>query len=281
MPEMNETAVRDLLAAGKAIGALLIDRPSASELPGLLVPEGYKLESFEALLERPLRGKAHPEFTEANSFENYVVRHKTPETHLFARLTETAGKPFSNGCFMAVFDYPLEGKPTWMDHKATLVLLPTVEWVDWLGSNRSLFSPVEFAQWLEKNEHVVQDPPAAALMEMVETLSGKQHVDFTSAVRLQNGTTRLAYVEEISLKGQTSAAQGFVELPKEITVGLAPFEGGAAYKVRARLRYRIESQSVKLWYELVNPHLVLRDALKTVVKDLEEATGLVVLMGRI
>lgn len=266
-PDQAE-GLRLLLETGRALGQNLWP-----ELPVVLVPNGYSLESVEEYGVQPLRVRAKPAFTDASSFCAYVKRHLTPETHLWARISDRGGS------FGATFDYHSKQRPGWCEHVARFELEPTPEWKAWTEANGRKMGQADFAAWLEANAEMLVQPAGAALLELVTTLEGKQSVGFTSGIRLQSGANRLMYSEEVELRGVAGTRDGAMELPAVIEAGIAPFHGCPPYKAAARLRYRIESRKLSFWLDLIAPHRVVRSAVGDVLDQVRNGTGVEVLQG--
>lgn len=53
-----------------------------------------------------------------------------------------------------------------------------------------------------------------------------------------------------------------------------------AYSIDARLRWRLKERVLTLWYELVKPHLVVRDALTQIADEITSTTGIKPLNGQ-
>ncbi len=126
-----------------------------------------------------------------------------------------------------------------------------------------------------------RSPSGADLREMVLNLEGHCNARYNSVVRLQNGAVKMNYEEDVELRGSHGEATGALELPGEFLCGIAPFEYVGPYEVRARLRYKLSERRMSFWYETITPHLIVRDAAQTVLKNVEEATGIKVLLGSI
>jgi hypothetical protein len=56
--------------------------------------------------------------------------------------------------------------------------------------------------------------------------------------------------------------------------------GGGAYKLKARLKYRLNGGSVKFWYELDRPERAIEDAFAGYVATLRDKSGYQVLLGQ-
>ncbi|HEX4646322.1 MAG TPA: DUF2303 family protein, partial [Verrucomicrobiae bacterium] len=96
-----------------------------------------------------------------------------------------------------------------------------------------------------------------------------------TAVKMQTGAIKLAYTEEVELKGGSASQAGELAIPAILEVGIAPFEGVARYRIKARLRYRIENRKVVFWYESVDTHLVVRQVCAEIIQIIEKQTGVV------
>jgi uncharacterized protein YfdQ (DUF2303 family) len=244
------------------------------EVPFVLVPNGTNIQSLELFMAAPVRKRGSLTFSDVQSFIHYVNKHKVEgSTALFATVME------HGAVLSAVFDHHssgAEGSPGWRAHTARYATQPTVEWKRWTAANKVQMGQKQFAEFLEENLTNIVSPAGAVVLEVARRLEAKTSVNFVSGVRLNNGDTQLVYEETTDAK---AGEKGDLAIPEEFKIGLELFEGSAAYEVRARLRYRIEAKALKLWFELVNPHLIVKDAVKELVAAVRAETGLTALMG--
>lgn len=240
--------------------------------PIAIVPDGLKVLDLKQFVD-PKRIERYVRFTTAASFSAYVNRFAEPATLICAASVN------GTTIFTALLDYHAPGKPARVAHKAEFVPVVTEDWKTLMASDRKCFSQLEFATWLEENARFVTSPASADLLELVQTLNGKSDVRFDSAVRLQSGGSRVSFEEDVQLKGSISSVSGFVEFPSTLALAVQPFEGAAVYALSARLKYRIASNKLALWYEIVTPHLVVRDAVDLIVAQITKDTGLTPLYG--
>ena len=84
---------------------------------------------------------------------------------------------------------------------------------------------------------------------MVLAFQETRKSEFKSVRRLQDGTFSFAFSDE---KGGSQAS-----LPEEIMLSLPPFHNGSYYALKARLRYRLRDGDLSLWYELIEPKLIV------------------------
>lgn len=269
-------AVAELLAAGAGLNSRVLTEHGGP--PVAVVPERWLIQPLPV---QPLFVPRTVTFSDVDSFAAYTNRFLTANTLLFAAVTDTDCK------LTAHLDYHgaanLEAGPRargWSSHQAVLVCSPTREWKTWLDANGAddPFTQAEFAQFLEDNERVFLTPDAASLLELVTTLEGKNNVRFNSAMRLQNGRCKLSYEEDVELRGGVDA--GSIEVPSELICSIIPFENGPEpYKVRSRLRYRIQNKQIVFWYETITPHLILRDAARAVMDAVRAKVAVPLLIG--
>jgi uncharacterized protein YfdQ (DUF2303 family) len=220
----------------------------------------------------------HVALLDAQSFIDYVNRYKTDRTLLFCSVGDLGAT------FKAILDFhgaAPDLKPGECEHTAAYATTATAEWTSWMANNRQAKNQRQFAEWLEDNAPLFVSPSGADLLELVTTLEGKSDVRFVSATRLQSGGSKLDFNEDVTLKGITNAQQGFVELPKIVKAGIAPFLGAPKYEVEARLKFRIESSKLTLWLETISPHTIVRDSVKAVVKEVADKTGIIPLLGSV
>jgi uncharacterized protein YfdQ (DUF2303 family) len=275
--DMTRDALQLLLDAG-ATSRLMVDHNLDAD-PFTVVPNHFKAEDLSRFFP-PNRIKSTVTLTTPASFVEYVNRFKDIDSLIFAKVTDTMG------VFKAVLDYHrMAGSITparRCEHRAVYVVEITTEWNRWNTANGKRMAQEEFAIWLEENQDMLVLPTGAELLELVQTLEGKNHVQITSAVRLRDGRFGLNYDEDVELKGGVVTSQsGAMELPAIIEAGISPFHGVEKYRIRARLKYRIESRKVNFWFETISPHVVIRDALQGVCNFISEKTEVPLLLGEL
>lgn len=167
-------------------------------------------------------------------------------------------------------------KPGWGDHRAILALRTTKAWTEWLGRNGKFVSQTEFAEFVEQRLVDVIEPDGADLLELAQTFKATKAVAFESSKRLSTGQVQLTYKEDIDAKAGT---RGQIAIPETFILALIPFDGAKAYKVTARLRYRIDSASLLLGFVLERPEDVLETAFNDVATEVGQAVDLPVWTG--
>lgn len=232
----------------------------------VVVPEGYVVQDLEKLLPQPTRKRGAFKFRDAASFVAYFKRHQLGSS-LYGRIDAPR--------FLAVFDDHRNDEPGWRDHTATYDCPLSPEWKAWTAANKRAFKQAEFAQFIEDNLPDIVEPPGADMLEISRTLEAKKKTNFASGIRLANGQQELTYEEQI----EGTASKGKLQIPETFSLGIPVLEGGPAYKVQARLRYRIEGGLLTMWYDLLRPHKIIEDAVLAVWKEIEEGTSTKILNG--
>lgn len=265
----------------KAAVVLQVD----TAVPGLdiahvALPKGTILlevkTDLEALLPNPRKTKAVATFSDAASFLAYVQRHADPTQAVTWCNFDPQTFKLS---FDAVIDEHVKGTAGWRSHRATFMPAMSAEWKAWKGKDRNFFDQVPFAEWIQEHEDDVTTadslPTALQMLDMATNFVMNEDRALKSAVRLQNGGTRLTYVADPD-KGTTEDMKLF----ERFALGIPVFHGGTAWRVSARLKYRHESGNVKFSYELVRSDRVHEGAAKELIEQIRTGLGDVpLLMG--
>lgn len=260
-----EKIVSDSLAAGAALG-----QPVA--IPGApstyaVVPEDYSLINLEEYLPSPNRATGTVVMDDADSFIQYFNKHATDSSQIYAKLNPPSFTGVLN-------DHTLESAG-WKDHCVKYACPFSAEWLEWSKGDGKVMKQAEFADFIERNLPDIVEPVGADMLEISRSLQAKKKVNFASGIRLQNGQTELTYEEEI----QGTASKGKLQIPEIFSIGIAVLDGGEAYKVECRLRYRINDALLVMWYEMVRPHKIIEDAARDVFAKIGEETEQKILRG--
>lgn len=221
------------------------------------------LEKYEP---QPRRKRGIVEVHQAASFVTYLKDHLTSATRVYADTNVKA--PAIVGVFNGHPPGAAEDVAGWHDHRVNLVFRKTPEWEKWSGNDKRKMAQGEFAEFVEENLKDIHQPAAADMLEIVQTFIAKQDLSFKQATRLDNGQVNFEYNEMI--QGQAGRS-GALQIPTQITLGLAPYEGSDPYKITARFRWRIdpETKHLVLWYALDR----IQDVVSSVVHDTLKVIG--------
>lgn len=255
-----ETLIKDALAAALASGKP-VDVDPINPHQYAIVPDDYHLHDLEEYAEAPRRLKGTVVLTTVASFVAYITRFKTAGSIVLADL--------GNQKFKAVLDHSLDAiNPDWHQHTATYACPLGTAWRTWAKKDCVAMTQNDFAQFIEDNLIDIVEPSSADILLVSKTLQAKKKVDFKSAVALNNGDVQFTYNET------TDASAGQISVPQTFTLGIPVFEGGPAYSVTARLRYRINDEGkLHMWYDLLRPQRMVEDAFSEVEKSIREQLG--------
>lgn len=266
-----EEAQTNAAVTAKISGDLVSARQTVHILgdgtPVLLLTPDMRIENLEHTLAAPVRKKGTTILNDAESFVAVVLDQKSESTRMFSTISPPT--------FTAVFNHAALGSG-WGDHKAKYNAPLAPEWKAWTGIDGKKMNQVEIAQFIENNLVDVAEPEGATLLEICRTLEAKKKVNFSSSIRLTDGTNQFTFEEEIS----GTAQKGQLSIPEVFVIGVPVFENGEKWRVDVRLRYRIEEGGrLVMWVELVRPHKVIEEAVKELRARIAEGTGLAILNG--
>lgn len=237
----------------------------------IALPEGWKLEDCEKMLPFPRRKKAIVSVTDEKSFVSYAKHHGS-----LASCTIWCDANYQQGKvgYTAIINDHGEctDQQQWRDHLARFTPDLSVEWKRWNNNHKKVMGQFEFASFIEENLADIASaegyPTGTAMLQMATLLEITQDSSIKSAIRLQSGGVRVAYIEDDNAETAKS-----MEVFNRFAIGLPVFLGGAAYQVEARLKYRLHSGKLTFWFELNRPDRQLEDAAKTLTDSIQAATG--------
>ena len=237
------------------------------------LPAGWKLEEKDdsRLLDFPLRKVAQVRLHDTNSFVEYVSRHGCPET---TTVWCVASYKAGTVTFLGIINDNSADQitPGWRDHKAHFQPEFSEEWARWVGKHNVGFSQSDFAAFIEDNlkdvAGVEGQPTGAQMLEMALTFEASQDMRFKSAIRLQSGGVQMSFVQDDDANTLRK-----MQVFDRFSLGLPVFWNGEAYRIDARLRYRVREGKLTFWYELIRRDKVLEAATQTLIGQIREKTG--------
>lgn len=237
--------------------------------PCVIVPRGWELKSLPWDHQVPKRIRQTVELGDHTSFCRYVQEFKTEATQVFATLTS------DGATFNAVLDYHHK-EPAWCSHRASFTPVKTVNWQRWLSQNGKAMGQTEFAVFLENNTADVVSPAGADLLQIINEFEVEGNLSFQRIQRLNNGTVKFSFQNEQKAKA------GEMAVPEIFELRFPLFEGEPSTQVTARLRYRLGSSGeLKVWFELVNPHIQVKDGLQALLERIATGCGITPLIGKL
>jgi uncharacterized protein YfdQ (DUF2303 family) len=260
--------------------------PTASLLPGdadpalfykVAVPEGFKIEQIdlEKLLPNPRRMAGIAKFSDAPSLVAYLATHKRTGSTVWCDFNpQTFALSFS-----AVLDEHATAAPGWRGHRATHVPDMSAEWKAWKSMDGKPFDQVAFAEWIEEHADDITTanglPTSLEMLKMATDFQANENRVLKSNVKLQSGGVRLTYIADPEA-GTTEDMKLF----EKFSIGIPVFQGGAAWSMTARLKFRLKGGTVNFHYELVRADRVHQGAALELIGQVRDAIGDVpLLMG--
>jgi uncharacterized protein YfdQ (DUF2303 family) len=158
----------------------------------------------------------------------------------------------------------------WRDHRVVLESRKTPQWLAWEALDGKMLDQQTFAEHVEDRVIDFVAPTGGEMLELAQSFQATTNVDFESAQALSSSERKLVYKETVTAR---AGQKGDITIPTTFEVGLTPFEGGAPYRVTARLRFRISNGHLSLGYKLDRPEDVLRTAFGDVRGAVTESIG--------
>ncbi len=280
---MNEQKILDshsgvaaLIAAGISIGKVQ-KNPHQGGKDFVLVPQSdgsVKVEYLERP-DTPARKSGTVKVNDVESFIEATTRHKDDNhTVIYAALQPAQ--------FLAVINDHQDSTRAsqsghdgarWRDHRVAFPLAHSNEWRAWLEKDGKTFAgQEEFAYFIENNLPDFKTPEGGRMLDIALNFRAKQSVSYKGAARLQNGSVELNYQE---ITEGSAGPTGKFTIPEEFTISIPVWTGldQKKYIVEARLRYRVKSGGISIWYDLNRPHKVIEQAFADTLHTIETSLG--------
>lgn len=240
-------------------------------------------------------------FLEQPRFHSGCSTHLTTESFLehFGRFkSESESVIFahpdpSSPRLTAIYDYHTIENPSFQRHRAMLILKPSKEWVLWAKAEaQTPMSQLDFAQLLEDRIEDVRDPSVSPekvraladvygtvatptdLLTLKDGLTIRADVRVTNIQRLSSGQAALSFEES-----HTDQAGNQLRVPGAFFIAIPVFEGGPAYLLAVRLRYRLNGGKVTWSIAIRDQQKAFDNAFQEVIEKVRAETKLPVFIG--
>lgn len=273
MENQEQINIAETLAREMKTPIEIISEPNGN-IKRVALPPGWTLQERDddkKLLANPRRKLAHVRLHDADSFVDYTKRHGSMnDCTIWCKADYKAGRV----AFLAILNDhgEDEAKAAWRDHCAHFTPEFSEEWMRWIGQNKKQFNQADFAAFIEDNLKDIaateNSPTGAQMLEMALTFEANQDMRFKSAIRLQNGGVQMSFVQDDD--AQTLQKMSVFD---RFSLGFPVFWNGDAYRVDARLRYRVRDGKLSFWFELIRQDKVLEAATQTLIAQIREKTG--------
>ncbi len=251
-----------------------IDIFKIDEVPHASIPIGRKLESLEHLMQYPIRIRAKIQCSDIVGFNQYIESFKVQGSRIYVD-----DGAFS---FTTIFDGHRREQADWNEHRATLKLEHSKEWLVFNQQNECKFDPYDFAEFVEENIEYIEtenDLSGADLLTMAQSFKIKPKGEIEAEESLHSGLKTVLIKDESMLRGQNSQGAEVV-FPEKIAFKLRVFKNQHTYPIKAFFRYRIRDNKLSFMYKIPNIDGIIEAAFNDVVEDVRKETGLPLLYGK-
>lgn len=301
----TDTAVAADIAARYAKPRVIaVETPDGRKASVLVLPTGltaHDVKKFaDAYLTAPERRQGTAKLSTLESFIEHVKRFQDEGTALFGTPTPPA--------LLAVYDYHhanvtdeesgdvTPGAPRFGTHRASYEFPLSSEWTAWMALNAKPLSQADFAGFLEDRIIDVADPDSAfsntkrfadvlglksfasssKLMTLSRGLSVRVDERATEKIDIATGERTVHYQAE-----HNDEAGAPLEVPRAFIIQIPVFDGGVAYQLPVRLKYRLNGgRGGIVWsYEIHDAKRALDDAFREACAQATEVTGSPLFMG--
>lgn len=260
----------------------------------VIAPNGMNITHVKQVIDAertaPETLKGSTNLHNCKSFCDYVNRYKTDDSVVFYNKPE--------GTITCIFDCATKDKTSYERHKAEYSFPFSEELKSWRGENNSLMSQLDFAMFIEKNVLDLAEPPTpenegealknirmrcgghfASVAKMVELSKGiAVRADEKAVIKhdLNTGEATIQFSSE-----HTDADGKPVKVPNMFVIVIPVLDGGKAYQLPCRLRYRLNNGSVRWWYEVINLDKAIEMAIDEELQEISKAVELPLFYGEL
>ena len=293
---MDNTVQNDVIAMRETFEDLYTPRTiEAKATKGFIVyPENMQVEPLkkyvdaERLEPETLRGSTI--LHDCESFCGFINRYKTENSAVFYDKTEQK--------VTCIFDCATKEKASFERHTASYQFPFSKELVEWKNHNGETMSQVDFAFFIERNVLDLADAPAPdkesdSLKEIRARVGGfyagtSKMVELSKGIAIRNderatvkfdtntGEATLDFSSE-----HTDAAGNKIKVPNMFLIVIPILNGGKAYQLPCRLRYRLYNGTVKWWYEVINLDQAIDKAIDEDLEAIKKETALPIFAGEL
>jgi len=263
------------------------------EVPILINRKNGSASSIRSLIEeyreKPERKKGTAIVNTLDSFVALTNRHKTEHSAIFA------DTDWRKPSLTTVVDYHEKETGGLADNGKHRVHYPfplSEEWQAWIAQDGKPMDQGDFAEWIEDHlpELAAPDPreaehyletfglKVAAPNEMVALSRGLQiHVEsrVKNNVVLQSGEGQITWDEE-----HKDAAGNRIIVPGLFILNIPPFFMGTATRIPVRLRYRAAGGTIKWFFKLHRPDVVITGQIEEDLARAADMTALPAYRGK-
>lgn len=256
-----------------------------------VVPKGMELKSIKSFIDEvadaPERTVGTATLTTLASFIAHLNRFKRDESAVFANDSKQPS-------LTSIIDYDSKDAPAFGEHCGHYAFPLSPEWQAWWRIDGTQLSQQQFAHFLEDRitdilplelhsagvkelakENDISVAARLPLLTLARGLSINVESKIANHTNLSTGEGVIAY-EEAHKDGATGAP---LKIPTGFVIAVPLFQGGDAYPMLVRLRYRVSDRKVTWTLSLFNAQKVISFAVADAVAVVAKETGVPVFMG--
>ncbi len=223
-----------------------------------------------------------------DSFIEFANRYKSDNSAIFYSKKQQH--------ITCVFDCATKEQTSFEQYKAVYAFPFSKELRAWSGNNGEKMSQLDFAMFIEQNVLDLAEPPAPDIespaLKEIRMRCGGLYAPVNKMVELSKGIAvradERAVIKHdlntgeatINFSSEHTDVNGkAVKVPNMFVIVIPVLEGGKAYQLPCRLRYRLNSGSVIWWYEVINLDKAIELAVNEELEAIKEKIGLPVYYG--
>lgn len=222
------------------------------------------------------------------SFIEFANRYKSDNSAIFYNKNKQQ--------ITCVFDCATKEKTSFEEHKAVYSFPFSKELRAWSDNNGEKMSQYDFAMFIEQNVLDLAEPPApdveSSALKEIRMRCGGLYAPVNKMVELSKGIAVRAD-EKAVIKHNLNTGEATinftsehtdingdaVKVPNMFVIVIPVLDGGKAYQLPCRLRYRLNNGSVIWWYEVINLDKAIELAVNEELEAIKENIGLPVYYG--
>lgn len=285
-----------------------LSKPSLVAVPeGKIIKDITPYVRAAATAFRPLARSGTARIEDVKSFIDWTNRHKDDDSVIFSSSLNDA---FS---LTSVIDYNKAGpspdatgpddKARNGNHRGYYAFPLSKEWKAWKSACSMPLSGAELGEFIEDRADDILTPPPSfygsgepteqdkAMMDIALKLGGRfggyntlknlanefkvqEHTGIVAKTNRDTGETTVQFINEHKEPDGTP-----INIPNVFMIAVPVFDGGAAYRLAVRLRYRRQNQAVVWLLSIYNAQAAVDMAWKEAVNLVRQETGLPVFAG--
>jgi uncharacterized protein YfdQ (DUF2303 family) len=170
-----------------------------------------------------------------------------------------------------------ENVPHWGSHRLVLELQKSPRWNVWFSRNNKQFTQQDFAEFLEQYRGDIIKPSSGAVMDIARDLEATTEGEFSSGMRMADGSVKFKCSQTV----RTTVQGAEVQVPDAFTIEVPVFVGGSPVQMECMLRFRVQTGKLAIWFTLVDPEEVIRQAFLQQRNTIETELKIVIINGQV